>query len=382
MSIKECPLAKPTPVGVAGQMLSLKRNFGRSADPASRPNGFGEKVSGCIEFGSVQRSDKTQVDFEFLNTSGIGQFDTIIGEPPFCGAREYELVANESSLLDKRANSYVRFIERSIDALAIGGEMIFFTSKSFLRASGCALLNEKLFDKGTITHFFDLGDRVFYDGEHQNSMVWRFEKGDYSRKTVTLHGDRQFVCSSGQLLFIESGVKRLRIGDLFSVRVGAISGANEIFASEEHGNVEFVVSSTARDGKTRRMIWCPEGPTAYLEGFKAELSARRVAKFNEKTWWHWGRTECLSDEPRIYVNERSRHKKPFFEHPCKRYDSSVLALFPKNQLICTSRSVDVLNEVDWGGLGFTNDGRFMFSQKALEDAIVPLELKDFSKVET
>jgi adenine-specific DNA-methyltransferase len=104
---------------------------------------------------------------------------------------------------------------------------------------------------------------------------------------------------------------------------------------------------------------------------------RRVARFTEKNWWHWGRSDFISDEPRIYVNERTRNTKPFFAHPCKRYDSSVLALFPKHDWIDVEASVSALNGVDWASLGFTNDGRFMFAQKTLEDAIVSCGKKDF-----
>ena len=87
----------------------------------------------------------------------------------------------------------------------------------------------------------------------------------------------------------------------------------------------------------------------------------------------WGRKYYESKENRIYVNSKTRNKNPFFFHNCKAYDGSVLAIFPKfkaTQKICKEIAKD-LNNVDWEELGFICDGRFLFSQKALENCLLP-----------
>ena len=62
---------------------------------------------------------------------------------------------------------------------------------------------------------------------------------------------------------------------VFSVKVGAVSGADSIFTNTELGNADFVCSKTAQTGELRRMIF--DAPLSYLEQFKERLLARGVA---------------------------------------------------------------------------------------------------------
>jgi adenine-specific DNA-methyltransferase len=114
-------------------------------------------------------------------------------------------------------------------------------------------------------------------------------------------------------------------------------------------------------------------PLPHLEQFKDRLLARRVARFDENNWWHWGRRHFVSDAPRVYVNGKTRNARPFFTHECTHYDGSVLALFPHRKLAPAevAHLADRLNDVDWHELGFVCDGRFLFSQRSLESALLP-----------
>lgn len=86
----------------------------------------------------------------------------------------------------------------------------------------------------------------------------------------------------------------------FFVKVGAVSGADRIFASEHYGNMEFVCSTTAKDGQTKRMIYGEYGKTCqYLQDFKPELLGRKIKKFSEENWWEWGRDYHRSDLPNL-----------------------------------------------------------------------------------
>ncbi len=101
------------------------------------------------------------------------------------------------------------------------------------------------------------------------------------------------------------GIYSLPLASVFAVKVGAVSGADEIFSNEELANADFVCSKTAQTGATRRMIYLDrEGPLPYLEQFKERLLARRVTRFDESNWWKWGRRHHVSDAPRIYVNQQ------------------------------------------------------------------------------
>ena len=99
---------------------------------------------------------------------------------------------------------------------------------------------------------------------------------------------------------------------LFFVKVGAVSGADSIFANQQWGNVEFVNSMTAKSGKTKKMIYgIYAKDCVYLQEFKQKLTQRKIKKINENNWWQWGRDYYKSDMPRIYVNTKTRNKKPF-----------------------------------------------------------------------
>ena len=100
------------------------------------------------------------------------------------------------------------------------------------------------------------------------------------------------------------------------------------------------------------------------------LLARKIRKFSEENWWEWGRGYPERDDDRIYVNQKTRQESPFFTHEAKSFDGSVLALFPRLPMVL-EKMRDVLNQADWDELGFVTGGRFIFSQRSLENAILP-----------
>jgi adenine-specific DNA-methyltransferase len=127
------------------------------------------------------------------------------------------------------------------------------------------------------------------------------------------------------------------------------------------------------------MYWPLEKEDAekVLAPYKEELINRRIKKFTEADWWSWGRGYPQNDQKRIYVNGKTRNPKPFFVSDCTHFDGSVLAIFPKNQDIDLQAFCDALNAIDWQELGFLCDGRYLFSQRSLENCLLPKELKNF-----
>jgi adenine-specific DNA-methyltransferase len=183
---------------------------------------------------------------------------------------------------------------------------------------------------------------------------------------------RIFTLIDGQLMFL-AGRYTVPLGDLFQVKVGAVSGADSVFA-HPRGNADLVCSETIDTGKTRRMFLGVKHP--HLAKHKQALLARRIRKFDETNWWHWGRMHHISDAPRIYVNQKTRRKHPFFLHPCRDYDGSILALFPRDVTMDLVKAVELLNtRVNWEELGFVCDGRFMFGQRTLQTCLLPSELQ-------
>lgn len=389
-----------TPQHIVSDMLSLVQSVKHTQNPRflepSCGNGAfwqnlpSNKVGIEIDTNALKQfanlDFKTQdklLNIDFFSYPVSEKFDTIIGNPPYVRYQDIldstkALLKPFSAIFDMRTNLYLFFIYKCVLHLKEHGELIFITPRDFLKSTASVKLNEFLFAQGSITDFVELGDKRIFDKAQPNCVIWRFEKGDFSRK-VNLA--RNFSCVNGQLMLTKNRYT-IPFNKLFFVKVGAVSGADKIYANDEFGNVEFVCSHSAKSGKTKKMIYGEFGKdSAYLQGFKSQLLKRKIKKFDENNWWEWGRDYHKSDEARIYVNAKTRNKKPFFLHPCNAYDGSVLAVFPrfKVDLADLKMLCEMLNNVDWEELGFVCDGRFLFSQRSLENCLLGSEFREVYK---
>ncbi|MCS7014397.1 MAG: class I SAM-dependent methyltransferase [Chloroherpetonaceae bacterium] len=373
-----------TPKLIVRKMLALRRNFGRVLEPACGNGAFSDELlpdTVAIEIDPAH-APRYALVMDFFDLPISEKFDTIIGNPPY--VRFQDILPDTKKKLslhrfDGRSNLYLFFIEKCLQHLSPNGELIFITPRDFLKATSSRKLNSWLYQQGTITDWIELGDQRIFADFTPNCAIWRFEKNNFSRQTrftseAGYTDTRRFDCVNGQLLFLSSEYT-VPFSDVFFVKVGAVSGDDEVFTSEKFGNREFVCSTTVKDGKTRRMIFNVKLP--YLEPFKSRLLKRRIKKFDETNWWTWGRLHYQSSEKRIYVNCKTRHPRPFFLHPCKDYDGSVLAIFPKNQAADLTVLCEMLNAVSWSELGFVCDGRFLFSQRSLEKCLLPQAFEAF-----
>ena len=365
-----------TPSKVVDFMLDLCRNTGRVLEPSAGDGAFFKRLTDlgrdCVGIeldGSIAPTGVRVMDF--FDFPEKEQFSTIIGNPPYVRYQDVPFETRfklDSRRFDSRSNLFLFFIEKCIRHLLPGGELIFIVPREFIKLTAARKLNHWLYEQGSITHFYETGDtRVF--GEHTpNCAIFRFEKGRFDR---SMADGRTFTEVDGQLMFLRNDY-RIRFADLFSVKVGAVSGADAIFTHPK-GNMEFVCSKTVDTGETRRMLYGIKHP--HLDKHKEALLARRVTHFDESNWWQWGRHFPITNKPRIYVNGRTRRPEPFFLHDCNAFDGAILALFtrdermPRRELIeCTL----LLNkEVDWQELGFICDGRFLFTQRSLQTCLLP-----------
>ena len=380
-----------TPEAIVDCMCTLVRNNGRVLEPACGDGAFLKHFPGAlgIEVDPRHAPPGSEV-MNFFELAEDELFATIIGNPPYVRYQDISPGTRRlarGSVLDKRSNLYLFFIEKCLRHLETGGELVFITPRDLLKSTSAVPLNRVLFSEGTITDFIDLGDSRLFDGATPNCAIWRFEKGNCSRRTryATLGladgaaglqhlswEDRLFVESGGHLLFTRHDYP-LCLADLAFVKVGAVSAADDLYTSDEFGNRDFVCSTTVADGKTRRMIWCEPGepPPAVLLPHKERLITRRIRNYDEFNWWQWGRGYYQSAQPRIYVNGKTRRSQPFFVHDCPHYDGSVLAIFPRDPTLDVHLLAKALNGVDWADLGFVCDGRFLFTQRSLEQTPLP-----------
>ncbi len=371
-----------TPLQVVEFMLALCGNRGRALEPSAGDGVFfqllKERHADCVGIEIDPRVAPAGAEIrDFFDYPLSEQFDTIVGNPPYVRYQDVAVDTRKrlnSRFFDARSNLFLFFIEKCVRHLKPGGELVFIVPREFIKLTAARKLNAWLHAQGSITHFYETGDtRVF--GEHTpNCAIFRFEKGRTDRHMAD---GRRFVEVDGQLMFLRDDYS-VRFADVFTVKVGAVSGADSIFTHPK-GNMEFVCSKTVETGETRRMLYGIKHP--HLEKHMAELLARRVRPFDESNWWQWGRAFPINLHPRIYVNGRTRRREPFFLHDCNAFDGAVLALFTKNRGISRRDLIEctlILNkEVDWQELGFVCDGRFLFTQRSLQTCVLPDKFSRF-----
>lgn len=389
-----------TPINVVKFMVSLIQNNGPVLEPSCGDGVFLPylpKSAVAIELDSKQ-APSNSLNIDFFDFPETEKFSTIIGNPPYVRFQDIlettKLKLNDE-IFDKRSNLYLFFIEKCIRHLKENGEIIFIVPREFIKSTSSRNLNDLIFKTGTITHLIDFGDSKLFEGAVPNCVVFRFEKDNFSRDCIISEinvsrtdnveieklikwEDSQIQLLEGHFFFSKEKHK-LSLKDIAEVKVGAVSGIDSIYANNEIGNRDFVYSGTVKDGSLKKMYW-PEDPDeakTLLAEYKEILISRKIRNFTEHDWWNWGRGFPDNKLPRIYVNGKTRNPNPFFNSECTNFDGAVLAIFPRNREIDLKEFAEELNSLDWQKYGFLCDGRFLFSQRSLENCPLPDKFEKF-----
>lgn len=352
-----------TPNAIVDKMVALIQNNGKVLEPSCGNGAFYNSLKHLDTVGieidpEVACEGSLVMDF-FDWTEKV---DTIIGNPPYV---KYQHISNDTlnklpQVMDKRANLYLFFMWRCIDLLKDNGELIFIVPRDFIKTTSSGELNRRLYEEGGFTYWEEFGDEKIFPDADPNVVIFRWVKNQQHTIPVTF--------SDGYLYFGE--IHGIKLDSLFDVRVGAVSGANDIFYQED-GNIEIAVSTTKADGILQK-AWYVDSPNKYLLEYKEQLLSRGIRNFNESNWWEWGRKITPLTSPAIFVNCKTRDMKPFYIGEYQWYDGSLLALIPKTKDYALEDLVELLNNTDWASQGFQVGGRLVFGQRSLSNAYLIL----------
>ncbi len=353
------------------------------------------EVDGTLDFSKYPDDEMPHIGnaLEYNPPIEKGLYKTVISNPPYVAAKDMtsetkrilRLRQQYLHVSDKSGNLYLHFIEHFYKRILKGEQMIFIVPRDFLLCTSGRYLRNSMMSSGRITHIIDMGDTNVFGKYSPNCIIFRYVYGSqssftYHKKWGGVWEKRLLLNKSGDLYtcaveesdgIITHYKQNMRsISTYFNVYVGAVSGADRIYTSD-NGDTEFVCSATRKTGKLRKMHYKNLVDNSELLPHKEKLLKRGIRKFDDTNWYEWGRHHHISDKPRIYVNTRTRQKNPFFIHECKNYDGSVLALFPKDDTVPLQEYCNFLNGIDWDKLGFVCDGRYLFSQWSLYNSIIP-----------
>ncbi|MFW6047248.1 MAG: Eco57I restriction-modification methylase domain-containing protein [Candidatus Woesearchaeota archaeon] len=356
------------PSAGAGDLCSYFEDNGKNTDVAI-------EIDNSLSF--VYDDIKIMNFFDF---SIDEKFDSIYGNPPYVKQQmieEKEKIQSEQ----KSLNLFLYFIEKSFYHLNDNGEIVFIIPREFFTNSRASKIRELLYNNGTITHVIDYQERKMFDDADPYIVIIRYEKDNFNHETkYEINGKTEIkneIFKDGFIKFVNNN--GFTLDNLFDVKVGIVSGANDVYENEELGNIEIICSDFVRTKKRRRFIFFtkkfPDDIIEYLKRYKNRLINRKIRSFDESNWFEWGAVRNLDVMSKegycIYVNSKTRESSPFFIEKIGYFDGSVLAIIPKKNLDL-KYWVDRLNnsKKEFLEQGFLVGNKYQFSQKSLSKFII------------
>jgi len=292
-------------------------------------------------------------------------YKTIIGNPPF--------------IRTNKGNLYIDFTEKCFHLLEENGELVFIVPSDFFKLTCAANLLNQMMTHGTFTHVFHPHNERMFEGASIDVVVFRYCKNKRLGKNV-FHNDipLHVVNSNGMITFNEEPLTDApRLGDIFNICVGLVSGKENVFKNDTHGNINMINGN----GATERYILleeypCPDKDTnEHLELHKQELISRKIRKFDEKNWFEWGALRNMRtirehmDNDCIYISNITRNPRVAFRGKVGYFGGGLIMMIPlkKHNL---DRVVAYLNN-DAFKNNFIYSGRFKIGHRQISNSRVP-----------
>lgn len=299
---------------------------------------------------------------DFLTHSFSTTFSTIVGNPPYVKQKGH-------------LNMYLQFIEKCLELLTDQGELVMIVPSDFLFCtSGCKLRN-KMISRGSFTHISRPNIESLFKGAKQDVIVFRYQLG--ITLSYCMYNERPCqVYTNDSILYFTSKTITNIVKQFFKVRVGMISGKDNVFRHDKLGTHSFL----SRGGKYTKYIFIDEFPTTnhdlntYLLEHKNELMSRRITKISEKNWFKWGAIRnhiFMKSKTKqcIYIETLTRDKVIARIAPSGFFDGNILCLEPIKDDIDIKVFCDYFNSKEFIEY-YRQSGRFKMGQKILTNAPV------------
>ena len=304
---------------------------------------------------------------DFLEQDIETRYQTIIGNPPY--------------VKTSGGNLYISFIDRCVDLLQPDGELIFIVPSDVFKLTSASSMLNKLLREGSFTHIYHPNDEHLFIDACIDIVVFRYQKSK-DLEPVCLYNDEQkhIINNTGMITFNDDLKPIAPIKNHFDVYVGMVSGKEEIFKSDTHGNVHILNSEDTRAS----YIYLKEFPcknesvNEYMQHHKTALLSRKIRKFNDTNWYQWGAPrnisimETFKGEDCIYMYNLTRKPKVAFIDKVQYFGGNLIMLQPKTGLDL-HRIVDYFNSADFKKK-FMFSGRFKVGQRQIANMQISQDL--------
>ena len=302
---------------------------------------------------------------DFLSWSPSRLYTLVLGNPPYGRTAKGCL--------------QVMFAAKAFGALAAGGEMVMVVPSDFFRLTQTANLLGEMLKEGHFTHVWMSHDEGLFEGACVDTMVFRYERAAGLGPWTCVNGMHQRLSlSHGTVTFVGGTLGRHRLGDRCDVRVGLVSGCEQAYKSEAHGNVVILTKKAQRTRYIMAHSALDPLVIEHLLPHKPRLLARRMRPFGESNWFEWGAlrnhafmTGRRAGDECLYVYLLTRGAEVCFRGEVELYGARLLSVVPRHgesvdlSALCTYLNSKVFRSQ------YTHAGRFKIGQRQLANALIP-----------
>lgn len=292
---------------------------------------------------------------DFLEMDVHTKFKTIIGNPPF--------------VKHTKGNLYIQFIEKCVELLDDGGELIFIVPSDFIKATRASKIITKMATHGTFTDFWFPNNERLFDKASVDVVVFRYQKDIFGSETILNGNATHYQVVNGIITFVDNpNQPGVLVSNIFDVYVGMVSGKDDVFKTPI-GNIDILTNKN----KTEKFIFSDTFPTMdtninlHLTKNKSILLDRKIRKFNQTNWFQWGAPRNFKNiqnnlgKKCIYIQTITRNKEVSFIGDVSYFGGQLICLIPRVDVDLQS-IVDLFNSESFRQK-YTYSGRFKIGHK-------------------